>query len=287
MDNKKDTKPFLNKQDIQRLKMVYYTDPNFGTKQSNKLFSALNNKYPNRGTLSVVCYSLKKFFEDKGNKTKSDFWGAKGGELAQDVQKQEKKGELTNNEKENWKTQEELLEIMNGIKINDITDYNRFLLLAMTLFQPPLRKAFYTDLKFLFNKKNNDGKYNYLLLQKKPKKSYYIVNNDKVSKYEKFNDENSMYIEIINPDLVQLLWNSYNQKKRDYIFESSGGKPYSINSISIILLERPFNLNFNILRSSYVSKFYKDNIYPQEREELARKMRHSPNVAALSYLKRI
>lgn len=276
----------LNKQDVDRLKMVVRTNDRFDKIPSSALYNELDAKYKNRGTLSVIAYTLKKYFDEVGEKTKSDYWGEKGSDLAQKVYKQELKSELTGNEKENWKNQKEIMDIMNNIKIQNMTDYNRFLLLAMTTFQPPLRKAFYTNLKFMTSSKQDNGKDNYLYLQKSPSKCYYIVNNDKVSKYEKFKKDESMVIEINNPDLCKLLNNSYAQEKRKYVFETEEGTPYSINSISIVLLERPFKLNFNILRSSYVSNFYANNPYPKERKELADKMRHSHERAELSYLKR-
>ena len=281
--NKKTT---LNKQDMDRIKMVFDTIPKFMSMASSTLFKILDTKYKNRGTLSVICYSLKKLFLEKNNNKKSEFWGQKGSEMAQLVNKQEKKSELTGNEIENWKTQEEILKIMNDIPLESLTNYNRFLLLAMTTQQPPLRKDFYTTLKFLTDIKDNDGENNYVYLQKKPKKCFYIVNNDKVSKHEKFQDAEHTKIPIENKDLVNLLHNTYNQKNREYVFETESNEPYSINSISIVLLERPFNLNFNILRSSYITSFYKKNIYPQERDDLAIKMRHSSEIATLSYVKR-
>jgi len=276
----------LNKQDMDRLKMVVRTNQNFMTSPSQKLFDQLDKKYENRGTLSVICYTLKKLFTETNEKKKSEFWSKKGSEISQDVNQQERKSELTGNEIDNWKTQEEILKILNDIPLDSITNYNRFLLLALTTQQPPLRKNFYATVKFLIDPKKNDGVSNYVVIETKPKSCYYIVNNDKVSKHEKFQDSEHTEIPIENKDLINLLHNSYDQKKREYVFESDNNKPYSINTISALLLERPFNLNFNILRSSYITAFYKKNIYPQEREDLAIKMRHSKEISEKSYLKR-
>jgi hypothetical protein len=280
------TNSTLNKQDMDRIKMVARTVSNFIEISSNTLLEKLENKYSNKGTMNVIAYTLKKFFEEIGEDKKAEFWSEAGKELGREVYDEEMRSELTNNEKKNWKTQSEIMEIMNNIPIKDRTDYNRFLLLAMATFQPPLRKSFYQSVKFATTPGKLNKKDNFILLNKHPNKCFYVVNIDKVSKYDKFNEDNSKYIEISDPQLCKLLRDSYKQNPRTYVFETDEGKPYSINSISIILLERPFNLNFNILRSSYVSNFYKHNPYPKEKHELATKMRHSADIAQLSYLKR-
>lgn len=275
----------FNNNDLDRLRMIIRTDENFATSNSDDLYRELDERYPNRGTFSVIAYTLKKFFEEIKNQRKADYWEEVAKELSGMVHNQEMKNELTNNEKQNWKDQEQIMKIMNNIDIQNRTDYNRFLLLAMCTFQAPLRKAFYQSVKFCTDKKKINKTDNYVFLQKYPNKSYYIINKDKVSKYEKFNEPESMLIELTNPDLIKLLWDSYNQLNREYVFETEEGKPYSMNSICILLLERPFNLNFNILRSSYVSNFYDKNPSLADKNELAKKMRHSVNIAELSYNK--
>jgi hypothetical protein len=67
---------------------------------------------------------------------------------------------------------------------------------------------------------------------------------------------------------------------------SSEGEKYTSDTFTKLLLE-PLNLNFNTIRSSYVSDFYIRNPYPLERNDLARQMRHSASVANLKYLKRL
>ena len=161
----------------------------------------------------------------------------------------------------------------------------------LCVYQPPLRTNFYATCKFLFDIKKNNNNDNYIYIQKKPiNKAYYIVNSDKVSKYNDFNTDESKVIEINNKDLIEMLINSYNNdpnfKKREYVFMSSNEKPYPPNKITQVLLE-PLNLNFDTLRSSYISDYYLKNPYPLERSKLAKAMRHGPDVAQLKYLKRI
>lgn len=285
MSNKK--KPPFTNADARRLRMVALTEPKFETMDTKKLYQILTKKYNNSGTLSVISYSLKKLYNEMKEPKKAQFWEDKGAEFVKKNYDQETENKLTNNEKKNWKTQEQILELMNNIELKTQTDKNRFMLLAMTTRQPPLRKDFYRTLKFLFDEKENDDKSNYLLLKKLPMKSYYIVNDDKVSKWEKFKEDDNKYIEIIDKDLIKALWNFYNEDKREYIFETESGKPYTKNSFTKVLLENPFDLNFNILRSSYITNFYKNpkNQSMKEKQLLSQKMRHSLNTAQTAYFK--
>ena len=178
------------------------------------------------------------------------------------------------------------MDIMNSIKILNWTDYMRFLILALCTMQPPLRKSVYHGLKFLTNANKNNKKDNYLLLQK-DLPSYFIINKDKVSKYDKFKTPESMHIPIENKDLVNMLWNSYKKVKRDYVFCKDDLTPYTMMSFTKNLLETPFDLNFNILRSSYITEFYNGHQSMKERDALARKMRHHSNVAYKNYFKDI
>lgn len=275
----------LNKSDIARLRMIYFTDKNFETRESSKLYDILNAKYP-INSLNVICYTLKKLFSEKGEEKKAEFWKEKGAESGKMVKDKEAENKLIGSEKDKWKSQEQIMDIMNQIKLITWTDRNRFMILALCTYQPPLRKSVYAGLKFLFNEKKNNKKDNYILLMKNVP-SYYIINNDKVSRHEKFQTPESMFIPIENKSLVQALWNFYNFKKREYVFVKDNGMPYTINSFTKLLLEDPFNLNFNILRSSYITHFYNTHNNYKDRESLARKMRHSGNVAYLNYFKDI
>lgn len=279
----------LTKDDISRLRMVKRTVLDWETITSADLYNKLSEKYKNKGTLSVICYSLKKVFDIEGDKKKANFWGEKGAELAQEVNNIEMQGELVgDNEKKKWHSQKDIIEFIKRLqekKNLSKTDYNRYILLCLCVYQPPLRKSFYLNLKFLFNPKKNNKKDNFLLLQKSPLKSYYIVNNDKVSRHAEFDKDENKFIELLNKDLINMLWKSYEGNKRDYVFTSSNEKPYSKVGFTKTLLE-PINLNFHTLRSSYVSDYYVKNPYPQERMQVARMMRHSKSTGETNYLKR-
>ena len=273
----------LNAQDIDRLRMVINTTDKFQNIPSMSLFQILNDKYKNSGTFSVIAFTLKKFFAEIENPRKAAFWGNVGQHLSDFVKQQESKNELSNREKENWRSQDEIKDIIDKIEIKDRTDYNRFLLLSMATMQPPLRKSFYQSLKFATSIKQLNHVDNFVFLS--PDKCYYVINRDKVSKFDRFNKPDNKYIEIESERLCELLRDSYNQDERDYVFETSAGQPYSINSISILLLERPFKLNFNILRSSYITQHHEDHKTMYDKENLARQMRHGVHRAMVNYNK--
>lgn len=275
----------LNKSDIKRLRMVYFTDSKFETRDSTKLYEILKNKYP-LSSLNVICYALKKLFVEKDEDDKAKFWLEKGAESGRELKDKEAENKLTGSEKTKWKTQGEILNIMKNIKLITWTDRNRFVLLAMCTYQPPLRKGVYNGLKFLFNPKKNNKKDNYLLLMK-DLPAHYIINDDKVSRHEAFQTPESMFIPIEDNNLIKLLWDFYNIRKREYVFVKENGEPYDITNFTKHMLESPFDLNFNILRSSYITYYYSTHNNLKDRQMLARKMRHSKSVAESAYFKDI
>jgi hypothetical protein len=288
MDEIKKNKSTLNNSDVQRLKMIKNIVPNFINGQPKNIYDKLRQHYKNDGTLSVLCYSLKKFYSDMKQDKKAEFFGNKGGELAVEVNKEESKNKLTNNEIKNWKTQEQILEIMNNIPLKTWTNFMRFTILNMCTKQPPLRAGVYNNMKYLFNEKKDNKKDNYCYLQDPKKgKSYYIVNDDKVSKFEKFKSKENRYIEITNPELIEFLLESHKAKPREYVICSNDMTPYDEGDMTKILLQRPFGLNFNILRSSYITAFYKNEgqITMEDKQELSRKMRNSVEKQMKNYLK--
>jgi hypothetical protein len=275
----------LNKSDIKRLRMVYFTDENFEKTDSKKLYDVLSDKYP-LSSLNVICYALKKLFTENEEEDKAKFWLEKGAESGKALKDQEAENKLTGSEKQKWKSQEQIMKIMSSIKIVSWTDRNRFMILAMCTYQPPLRKGVYNRMKFLFNPKKNNKKDNYLFLIKDGV-SYFIVNNDKVTRHDSFNTPESIFIQIEDKNLVKALWTFYEIRKREYVFVKENGDPYSMDSFTKLLLEEPYDLSFNILRSSYVTHFYNTHNNFKDRTELARKMRNSAQVGHLNYYKDI
>ena len=76
--------------------------------------------------------------------------------------------------------------------------------------------------------KDNDKQNNYIWISKRGSwKIYYIVNNDKVTKTKIYSMNKQLsYIKINDQNLVKLIYNSYEQYPRNYLFEIDG-KPIS------------------------------------------------------------
>ena len=104
--------------------------------------------------------------------------------------------------------------------IKDIRQHYQYLILSLTILQPPVRTDFYTTSIFSTDEEYDLNK-NYLWLTNN--RAYYIINKDKTSKYQK--DDETGLREIKNKELIKLLYDSYKKYPRKYLFESAtGGK---------------------------------------------------------------
>ena len=158
----------------------------------------------------------------------------------------------------------------------------------MVNLQPTLRTSFYTSCKIIRSKRDNDKINNFLLLSKRGKISAkYITNKDKASNYKNFNTNKELSkINIENNQLVQILHYSYEKYKRTYLFEENNNK---MGDQQILTLLRRIThidkININMMRSIYVTEHYKSNINYTNKIDLANKMRHSAETAAIHYNK--
>ena len=307
---KQDKKPELTKTNIKQLKMISkkMNIENYEelTKNTNrKIHDSINKYYENVGTREQIAYSVKKLlmvehWEGTRQQTAKHrdvkYWSEKSSGLTSELQTIEDKQEKTHNEKENWKTQAEIITIRDNIKQeietekNELKKYtieNRYLLLCMLTMQPPLRTNFYESCKIIKSSKDINETDNLLLLSKKGIKltAMYIINNDKVTeRQQKFKLKENKEIIIENEELIKILHDDYENRPRLYLFETHDKKPYK--NINETLLHKPLKINFDICRSSYITNFYKIHPYKKERSELARQMRHDMDTAYTKYNKR-
>ena len=127
-----------------------------------------------------------------------------------------------------------------------------------------------------------------MLLSKRGKNSAkYIINHDKASNYKNFNMNKELSKIIIeDTKLIELLHYSYSKFPRTYLFEKNNNN--LTNQQIIIMLRKLTNIdkiNINMMRSIYVTEHYKTNINYNSKIELANKMRHSAETAAVHYNK--
>ena len=307
---KQDVKPTLTATNIKQLKMLakkmdidnYEGLAIFTNRQ---IIDAINKNYPNIGTREQIAYSIKKMQlinhwtetrQQTGKQRDVKFWTEKSSGLSAELEKIEEQQEKTNQEIHNWKSQSDIIKIRDEVEkqidqqknpIKRHTLQNRYILLSMLTMQPPLRKDFYETCNIIKSKKENNDIDNYLVLSNKGKKktAMYIVNNDKVTeRHSKFKLTEYKEIEIDNDELIDLLHEDYTNRPRKYLFETHDNKRYK--NITETLLHKPFKLNFDICRSSFITYFYKKYPYKRERIYLAQKMRHDMDTAYTKYNKR-
>ena len=114
-----------------------------------------------------------------------------------------------------------------------------------------------------------------------------MVNVDKVSGTRAFSDYGDAYIEVADPALIKLIYDSHKKYPRRYLIEET--KNQKVNDSTILKWLRDITdikgLTVDMLRSSYITDYYEKNKTFKARKELAGKMRHSVMTASRNYLK--
>ena len=248
-----------------------------------------NNKNWSMSTKKCYLFMCARWLLLHNSEKYSKRYSQAGFNIKQDIEKIENNNEMDITEKESMKDYSYFVSILDNIDYKLISNYEehqRYLLLSMLILQPPLRTSFYTSCKIIRSKRYNDKINNYLLLSKRGKNSgRYIINKDKATNYKTFNmDKNLSKIIIEDNDLIKLLHFSYEQYPRVYLFERNSIKMSDQQLLSMLrkITNIP-KINVNMMRSINVTKHYKTNINYNSKIELANKMRHSAETAAIHY----
>ena len=249
-----------------------------------------NNELWSLSTKKAYLFMIARFLLLKNSEKYSKRYSHAAYNLKINIEKIESNNEMDLKEKENMRDYSYFTTILDNINYKLITDYDKhlqYLLLSLLIYQPPVRTSFYSC-KIIRSKKENDKINNFLLLSECSNKAKYIINKDKASNYKSFikNIELSKII-IDDTKLVEILYYSYEKFPRTYLFEKANGIKLSDQQI-ITLLRRITNIdkiNINMMRSIYVTQFYKSNINYNSKIELANKMRHSVETAGIHYNK--
>lgn len=220
------------------------------------------------------------------------FYSTAGYDLLKKKQKQEEKNEQDEKEKENYKDHDYFINLLNSIDPNEIKTeraHYQYLLLNMLVHQAPIRTNFYITAQFIRRKDENDGINNFIRIDKKGKvKISYIVNNDKVSNTKLYKmNKNLSIIDIKDENLIKLIYESYQLYPRKYLFQNDNKEPISESTYLNWLrkITGVKQINNDMMRSSYVNWFYKNNKTLEKRQELANMMRHSVLTSQRNYLK--
>lgn len=110
----------------------------------------------------------------------------------------------------------------------------RYILLDLTVLQPPIRTSVYSDLELSINRKFNDTD-NYLWLPDEydAPQAYFYINKGKTATSEKYSKEEFKLVRIEDRklrDLLHKFLNDYHQNI--YLFQNRYGKPISTDKIT-------------------------------------------------------
>lgn len=277
-------------------KKNYDTNSNIDTfinQNKRQLMSLiLNNENWSNSSKESLLFLIARYLNNINPKDRYvKLYSQEGFNLLKEKDKIEGQNELDDKEKENHRSIQYLnnaLEVHQEKSKENITEHFKHLLLMMLIKQPPLRTSFYSSAKFLRLLTQNNKTDNYVYINRKGKvKVYYIVNKDKASNYKVYNMNKELSkIQLENEELVNYINDSFDKYPREYLFEKNG-KPLSDATLLKYLRDitnTPL-INFDMIRSAFVTHFYENNKTFDKRDKLSKQMRHSQQTASKNYLK--
>lgn len=249
-----------------------------------------NNDSWNDSSKEGIYFMISRYLYNKKNNDRYvKLYSRKGFELMQKTKQKEELNELDDKEKENYKEYEYFINILKNTSDGPtLNEHYQYLLLSLLVLQPPLRTSYYNSTQLLETLDRNNGKDNYIYLNRRGKiHAFYIVNTDKASNYKLYKMDKSLSkIQIINDDLAKLINDSFIKYPRRYLFEIKN-KPVTEGTLlkwlrNITGIDK---INIDMMRSIYITWFYKHNKTYGARDNLSRQMRHSQATASKNYLK--
>ena len=295
------TKPWT-KQHVSKFNMLYNwfiktydnkaTKDNLIPENKRKLMTLIDKSHWGMGTKEGMYFMISRYLFNKNNNDKYvKLYAQAGYDLKQAKDQIEGKNEFDDKEKENHRSIEYLencLELHKPKMNDNIKEHYKHLLLMILIKQPPLRTSFYTSAKFLRLQGDNNKTDNYVYITRKGKlKVYFIVNKDKASNYKLYNMNKGLSkIKLEDPELVEFINYSFITYPRTYLFENN---KKTISETTILNYLRDITntplINFNMIRSAFITYFYEHNKTFDKREALSKMMRHSQQTASKNYLK--
>jgi len=203
----------------------------------------------------------------------------------QDNEASEDKQEQSNRELINYRPLSYFINILQE-KVDEF-ETDPYLFLMMLTLQPAVRASFYNNASFITQEKQNNKIDNFILINKKTKKVFYIINDDKVKKGKQYSIDKNTHIEIESDILKNQLRISYDLNPRTYLFENDGN-PYAYSTL-LRWLHKITGINgtsINMFRSAHVNQLYHNpKATTTDKKKLAQQMRHSIEIAEKSYKK--
>ena len=198
---------------------------------------------------------------------------------------------LDDKEQQNYKEYSYFKTILDKINFDKITNKRQHyesLLLALLVYQPPMRTSFYTSCLITTNPAVNTVD-NYIVLTHTKsiiRRAYFYINKDKVSGSKSYADTSKKIIEIENKTLIDILFNSYDTYNRKYLLENNNKQ--IVYSALLRYLRNITNIpaiNIDMMRSMYITNEYNKGLSYKQKEVLSLKMRHSVDIASKAYYK--
>lgn len=201
--------------------------------------------------------------------------------------KDEKKNEQTDKEKENYLTQTQLVALREARKdYKTIREMEIYLVLCLITMQPPIRVHPYVTMDVVLAKKvPKDTSRNYVRLWKNENGFFsgeYQINQDKVS--DTFTHKDNKTIPI-SQDLAAAISKSLKFKPRIQLFDFGDVKKKEEKLLSILREATENKFDFDMARSSYVNEHLPYNATEEQKEILAKMMRHSVATQQRNYRK--
>lgn len=259
-----------------------------------KLMSFVLNSNYAKSSKKNILFMIARNLQLSGDETHYKKYQQKAQELYAELQKEEATNQQTDKEKEAYRSHRFLMKIIDEY-YDDYTmmsykNHIKFLVLCLTVLQPPVRTDFYTTAKFITQATQNNKVNNYVFLNARSRKIYYIINDDKVKETKLYN-MNKQYsqIEIEDNRLKEILFYSFEVYNREYLLQANhrDNTPISQNTYLNWLraMTGSENMTNDIMRSSYITWFYNNHKKQSDRDNLALKMRHTSDTAARNYFK--
>lgn len=259
---------------------------------NKKEFSFIIEGNPKWGDSSKMAYyyMISRWLDIKNEKDPYvKIYAQRGYDLQTKIEQSNGENKLDLKEQENVKPYEYFENILYNLSDEQDTiktNYQR-LLLSLLILQPPMRTDFYTTANFITNIKDNDKINNFVLIENN--KTSYIVNNDKASNYPAYkNKEELTKIQIDSEELTKYIIDSFKRYPRVYLFENPNTKKSYDEQALLRILRKITNIekiNFQMMRSIYVTWFHKQHKTYNEKKKLSHQMRHSVNTAMKNYNK--
>lgn len=278
------------------VKDTYILD-NVNPKSKNGLLAFVKNSNYGLGTQKYLLFMIARYLEMRDDPNHIPY-NKEAKIMRSEIEEAEDNNFQTAKENEHYRDHAYFVQLINEAKEHDYTlltfkEHMNFLILCLLVLQPPVRTNYYISAKYMSQQVQNNEVDNFIFINAKLKKIYYIINNDKVSTslYYKLKPALSK-IEITDPFLKELLFYSFKKYPREYLLQKNHQDDEPITQPTYLRWLRTATgiegIDNDIMRSSYVTWYYND-VATNHKHKLAlsHQMRHSITSASKYYYKDI